>query len=152
MPEAKSAHEQKGKHPFSTDRPIDNARDDLLDRTKFAQSLAESIKGWRERDSLVLALHGPWGCGKTSIKNLVLESLGSDADKGLDVIEFAPWQWSSQSQIAEAFFRVYGETGSGLHFSHFYPFLLALLSQPSPDIKNPSPCRIYAEKKSVYRC
>jgi len=92
-------------HPFSADRPISVASEDLLDRTRFTESLANSIKGWREKDSLVVGLHGPWGCGKTSLKNLVLDALDANSKFAPDVIEFNPWQWSSQSQIAEGFFR-----------------------------------------------
>ena len=37
--------------------------------------LARAIAAWRERDSLVVALYGGWGSGKTSIKNMTLETL-----------------------------------------------------------------------------
>ena len=46
---------------FSPDRPIESESDDLLGRSTFARKLAEAINAWRERDSLVVALFGPWG-------------------------------------------------------------------------------------------
>jgi predicted KAP-like P-loop ATPase len=52
-----------------------------------------------------MALYGPWGIGKSSIKNMMLERLQS---KGIDapkVVEFNPWQWAAQDKLAEAFFR-----------------------------------------------
>ncbi len=45
------------------------------------------------------------GIGKSSIKNMMLEHLqrkGLDAPK---VVEFNPWQWAAQNELAEAFFR-----------------------------------------------
>jgi len=62
-------------NPFSADRPIRSKSEDLLGRSAFAESLAAVVEGWTGNDSLVVALYGPWGIGKTSIKNMVLENL-----------------------------------------------------------------------------
>jgi len=58
--------EENRKHPFSADRPITSAREDLLGRTGFAESLAAAIKGWKGNDSLVIALYGSWGSRKSA--------------------------------------------------------------------------------------
>lgn len=108
MTDAQHVNGPVGEHPFSADRPILQRDEDLLGRREFAEALADSIKGWRERDSLVLGIYGRWGTGKTSLKNMVLETLGGDKDKAPHIVEFNPWQWSSQTQIAEAFFREIG--------------------------------------------
>lgn len=95
-------------HRFSADRPIGSREEDLLERAPFADSLASAIKGWKGNESLVIALYGPWGSGKSSVKNMVLQSLRSaEADSPL-IVEFNPWQWSGQDQLAEAFFREIG--------------------------------------------
>lgn len=60
--------------PLSSDRPITSFAGDLLGRSKFAESLASAIKGWTDNDSLVIALYGPCGSGKSSI-NMAIESL-----------------------------------------------------------------------------
>jgi predicted KAP-like P-loop ATPase len=96
-----------GEHPFSADRPISSASEDLLGRAAFAQSLARAIGGWRQRDSLVIGLYGPWGEGKTSVKNMALESLRK-SHTGVSIVEFNPWQWSGQEQLASAFFDQIG--------------------------------------------
>src|SRR3972149_2544884 len=96
------------KHPFSADRPITSAKEDRLRRTVFAESLASAIKGWKGNDSLVLALYGSWGSGKSSIKNIVLESLRKSKKTCPEIVEFNPWQWAGQEQLAEAFFREIG--------------------------------------------
>lgn len=104
--EAGGAASDEPAHPFSADRPIASRRDDLLGRADFAESFAKAIEGWRHRDSLVVALYGAWGSGKTSLKNMTLDFLkGGDA---IDIIEFSPWEWASQEQIAEAFFDQIG--------------------------------------------
>ena len=95
-------------YPFSADRPINFGSEDLLGRGKFAASLGKAIKSWRGKDSLVLALYGPWGSGKSSVKNLLLESLRASPSDCPSILEFNPWQLASQSQITEAFFSEVG--------------------------------------------
>jgi hypothetical protein len=90
---------------FSADKPIRTKAADLLGRSSFAESLAAVVEGWGGNNSLVIALYGPWGIGKTSIKNMVLEHLDQRGSEGPTVVEFTPWQWAAQDQLAEAFFR-----------------------------------------------
>jgi predicted KAP-like P-loop ATPase len=75
---------------FSPDRPIESAAQDLLARSSFASLLAQKISEWRGRERLVIALYGPWGSGKSSVKNLILEKLAEEKYKPLDPIEFNP--------------------------------------------------------------
>ena len=103
------SEKNKGKkHQFSADRPIGSIEEDLLGRAPFAESLASAIKGWRGNESLAVALYGPWGSGKSSVKNMVLQTLRSAEANCPLIIEFNPWQWSGQNQLAEAFFREIG--------------------------------------------
>jgi predicted KAP-like P-loop ATPase len=92
-------------NPFSADRPIRSKSEDLLGRSAFAESLAAVVEGWTGNDSLVVALYGPWGIGKTSIKNMVLENLRRGGAGAPTIVEFNPWQWAAQDQLADAFFR-----------------------------------------------
>lgn len=62
-------------YSFASDRPIKKIDDDLLDRAEFAKDLASAISDWQSKDSLVIALHGEWGSGKSSIKNMTLSIL-----------------------------------------------------------------------------
>lgn len=96
------------KHKFSADRPITSHADDLLGVAGFAESLATSIRGWTGRDSLIVALYGPWGSGKSSIKNLAVEALRGDKEHSPSIVEFNPWQWAGQAQLAEGFFQEIG--------------------------------------------
>jgi predicted KAP-like P-loop ATPase len=99
---------EEPQHPFSSDRPIERKQDDSLGRTGFAFRIAESIRNWKGKDSLVIGLSGPWGSGKTSIKNLILEELNQESQASPHVFEFNPWQWASQGHIMEAFFKELG--------------------------------------------
>jgi Cdc6-like AAA superfamily ATPase len=94
---------------FSSDRPIESRDADLLDRKEFADYLADAVRGWTGKDSLVLALYGEWGSGKSSIKNMVLDSLKSDETTSPYIVEFDPWQWAGQEQLAQAFFSEIGK-------------------------------------------
>ena len=103
-----AATDTSGKHPFSSDRPIMSAKEDRLGRSNFSDYFAAAIRGWKGNDSLVIGLYGPWGSGKSSIKNMVLESLRKFKDDCPKILEFNPWQWAGQEQLAEAFFQEIG--------------------------------------------
>lgn len=53
---------------FADDRRIETHDQDLLGRSAFAKNLAAAIVGWKNKESLVIALMGAWGsdlpCGK----------------------------------------------------------------------------------------
>lgn len=103
------AHAQgrEGSCRLSADRPIGSRVEDLLGRTHFAESLASTIYSWRGKDSLVIALYGDWGSGKSSVKNMLRESLETHVPPPV-IVEFNPWEWAAQEQILEAFFREVG--------------------------------------------
>ncbi|MBL0317315.1 MAG: AAA family ATPase [Flavobacteriales bacterium] len=90
-------------HKFSADRPVEIIENDLLGRSGFAIDLAEAIMSWHGADSLVIALHGEWGSGKTSIKNMAMSVLKKRQNN--IVIEFSPWEWAAQDKISASFFN-----------------------------------------------
>lgn len=93
---------------FSADRPIASSKADRLGRTAFADALAERIRAWNGVESLVISLCGEWGCGKTSLKNMVLESLNKGRRLKMDVLQFNPWEISGHASVAAVFFRELG--------------------------------------------
>ena len=97
--------EPKNLHGFASDRPITTIEEDELDRSKFSSELADAIASWQGKDSLVVALHGSWGSGKSSIKNLALRRLKEISEDKPDVIEFSPWEWAAQDKITASFFE-----------------------------------------------
>jgi predicted KAP-like P-loop ATPase len=99
--------ERSKKHPFSSDRAIEEIPQDRLGRSFFASKLADGVCNWKQNDSLVLAIYGEWGMGKTSLKNLFKCHCKEKGDPY--IAEFNPWQWSAQDKIFEAFFKIIGE-------------------------------------------
>jgi len=93
---------------FSADRPISHRGEDRLARRSFAEAIAAAVRGWRGRDSVVIAIHGPWGTGKSSIKNMVVEALKEETQQPVAIAEFNPWQFGNRDQLAEAFFDEVG--------------------------------------------
>ena len=87
----------------NSDDAISGFADDLLQRTPFVDRLAAILKAAPERSSSVFALYGEWGSGKTSVKNLLLKRFAKDTDAPL-VVEFNPWEFSSQGELLKAFF------------------------------------------------
>ena len=95
-------------HHYSSDRPIRSKKDDVLKRAKFAERLADDLKSWEGNDSLVVALYGAWGSGKSSVKNMVLEAVRRKRARTIPVMEFNPWQLSGTGDIPATFFRELG--------------------------------------------
>jgi predicted KAP-like P-loop ATPase len=94
---------------ISADRPITSKSDDRLNRSAFAEAIAQVIWQWRSKPSLVIGLFGSWGSGKSSIKNLVVEALRDKDGEKIPIVEFSPWQVSGQEILFEVFFREIGE-------------------------------------------
>ncbi len=97
--------ESEDVHGFSSDRPIIRVEDDLLGRASFSTDLANAISSWHGNDSLVVALHGDWGSGKSSIKNMTVSKLENSGENKPDIIEFTPWEWAAQDKITASFFQ-----------------------------------------------
>lgn len=92
-------------HDFSADRPITSIDEDLLDRDQFAESLSKAIAGWKGKDSLVVALHGDWGSGKSSLKNMALSAFKNLKLETPFLVNFNPWEWAGQDKITKSFFE-----------------------------------------------
>jgi hypothetical protein len=89
--------------------PIEHLADDRLGRGDFAQLLARALAGNPERRSMVVALYGDWGSGKTSVLNLCFEALGklSQEQQPL-VVRFNPWWYSNTGELLAQFFEELG--------------------------------------------
>ena len=95
---------------FNPDQPIQSSEQDVLNRVPFAQSFAEAILNYIEKECLVLGLFGAWGSGKTSILNMALEHIvSSTQDKSNDdkpiIVKFNPWNYADQNQLITQFFK-----------------------------------------------
>ena len=95
---------------FKPDQPISKTDDDLLQRSPFARSLAESFIKYGDSHSIVTGLYGKWGSGKSSVINMCIEHIEELAkelpkkEKPI-VIKFNPWNYSDQNQLISQFFK-----------------------------------------------
>src|SRR5438132_1783485 len=84
------------------DEAITTASHDRLRRSEFAQALANQLLSATDH-GLVMALTGPWGSGKTSLLNLIDDTLRGQA--GIAVLRFNPWFFSGTEQLLAHFFQ-----------------------------------------------
>ena len=86
---------------YNSDFPISTQSEDALGRASYARNLARTITKYGIVDSLCIGLLGPWGCGKTSILNMMIEEI-KEIDReanSLLVIRFEPWNFTSTDQL-----------------------------------------------------
>lgn len=95
---------------FSTDKPISDFGEDILNREMFSKQLAQAILSYSDTDNFNISLCGKWGCGKTSIINMVIEEIELKSkniakDKKPIIIMFNPWNYSDRNQLISQFFQ-----------------------------------------------
>ncbi len=121
--------EPKDLHGFAADRPITTIEEDLLGRSGFSTDLANAMASWQGKDSLVVALHGNWGSGKSSIKNMALIQLENISEDKPTVMEFSPWEWAAQEKITASFFEEISKSVGRIDESESGKKLAALLKK-----------------------
>ncbi len=89
---------------YYTDEPITKPEEDAFGREIFVNNLANDINRWSGLGSLVLALYGPWGTGKSSVLNLLQKKI--EDEKSSEVIAFDPWYFNSTEQLIQTFFTI----------------------------------------------
>jgi predicted KAP-like P-loop ATPase len=70
---------------------------------RIPAAVAKVVGHWAGHNSLVLAIYGAWGSGKSSIKNMILDALNQQNAKTI-TLEFNPWEWAGQEKVFEGFF------------------------------------------------
>lgn len=96
---------------FSPDLPITTRADDLLGRAPFSRAFGKALLEYAHKESIVTALYGGWGSGKSSIINMARERIREQSNALEDdqkpvVLEFNPWNHSDQSHLILQFFKV----------------------------------------------
>jgi predicted KAP-like P-loop ATPase len=91
---------------FIYDKPIETEKDDFLGRKRFSQHLGKALLDWKEKESLVIAIYGEWGSGKSSVINLANEYIKTiENDNKPTTIEFNPWSFSEEKNLSTHFFN-----------------------------------------------
>jgi hypothetical protein len=88
------------------ERPIESCEEDELGRQPFVRRLASAlIDGQTSRSrGVVIGITGPWGSGKSSILNLLRESLKADHPEAV-VVSFDPWLISGRNDLISEFIK-----------------------------------------------
>ncbi|ASS56458.1 NTPase [Rhizobium leguminosarum bv. viciae] len=89
---------------IGADTPIRAAKHDLLRRGSFTKRIASILSQLSLEEGRIFAIRGPWGSGKSSLKNLVIEELAKEPN-GARWLEFNPWQWGEGDVISKALFQ-----------------------------------------------
>jgi len=112
---------------LSPDRPLNHPEDDILGYDRFAENLAVSLRKMTPLEGMVVAIHGPWGSGKSSVLNFVRHYLEEEPEEGIEepplTMRFSPWWFSGREDLTRLFFgqlrarlgdKTYGELKSRL--------------------------------------
>jgi hypothetical protein len=94
-----------------SDRALQPGEKDLLGRGAFVRNLAKILCNAPKGDSVVFALYGKWGEGKTSTLTLLdaeFEALKGNGEAVPTVIRFNPWVFSGRERLFAAFFEDIG--------------------------------------------
>lgn len=88
-----------------SERPIQIAADDLLDRLPFVERLRETLLNEPKTQArgIVVGITGAWGSGKSSILNMLERSLSELSSDPL-VVRFDPWLISNRDHLIGSFF------------------------------------------------
>ena len=89
---------------LEADQPIEHRQDDRLGRKAFAESVAQQIRNVPSGASFTVAVTGEWGSGKTSVINMVAETLECDSS-GIAVLRFNPWLFGGVGELVTRFFQ-----------------------------------------------
>ena len=89
---------------INPDLPIRKTIEDKLNRSTFAESLAKVMLDYSAPYSFSIGLYGKWGSGKTSLLNMVLETVEAN-NKDTVILRFNPWLCSDPNQLIAQFFK-----------------------------------------------
>src|SRR3954471_21916896 len=85
------------------DEPIDRQADDQLNRAGFARRVAEQILAGPPGRGFVVGIVAPWGSGKTSLLNLIVEEVEAKSDTV--ILRFDPWLFGRTDELVARFFH-----------------------------------------------
>ncbi|MHA6896390.1 KAP family P-loop NTPase fold protein [Ralstonia pseudosolanacearum] len=86
---------------LGADLPLTDPAEDEFGYAPFASQLAQAVVGNKNPQGLVLAVHGRWGSGKSSLLNFIKHDLKTlPEDKRPVLVEFNPWWFEGREQIA----------------------------------------------------
>lgn len=78
-----------------------------LKRNRFASQIAEVIQQMVPFEAFAIGICGPWGSGKTSLIEMIIENLKKNSTKREYLyVEFSPWFFNNSEMLITNFFSV----------------------------------------------
>jgi predicted KAP-like P-loop ATPase len=95
------------KQQYSADKAITSHVEDAYSRKGFAVQLANALADTELSGGYVVGLYSPWGYGKTSTLNMVIEQLETRANEKNDVVilKFNPWIFTTHENMVASLFN-----------------------------------------------
>lgn len=100
-PESSTKPKESGyvENTFISDRPLEPNDPDPLQLGSLARGLSRYVRHEKTRPPLAIAITGPWGCGKSSLMNL----LKCDCERfGLRPVWFNAWHYQQEDHLLAA--------------------------------------------------
>lgn len=88
---------------FISDTEITDCASDLLGTADRARNFAERVLNEGSSESVVFAIDGPWGVGKSSFVNFCIEYWNSNSAGAPVIFQFKPLRYESKKKILEKF-------------------------------------------------
>lgn len=92
---------------YFSDQPIISHAQDRFNRSAFASRIADTIATRIDPSSIVIGLFGPWGDGKTSVLEMMQETLHQYPK--VIVVRFNPWHFQTEDLLIRGFFATLAE-------------------------------------------
>lgn len=89
---------------LNADLPIEHGCDDILNRQTFSKNLAKVMLDYSSPDAFAIGLYGKWGSGKTSVLNMILETI-EEKSQDVIILRFNPWLCADSKQLITQFFK-----------------------------------------------
>ncbi len=85
-----------------TDEPLKSPGQDILGFAPFAERVADVIiKNKQVKESIVFAVYGKWGAGKTTFLNFITSYLNNQ--NTITIVNFNPWWFSGKEDLIRQF-------------------------------------------------
>ena len=101
-------------YEFQPDTPITRPDEDIFGYGAFANNIANCISKMKSPSGNVVAIHGPWGSGKSSMINMVDYKIRK-LDSSITIIPFKCWSYLTEEGVVSGFFQ---EIYYGLKSNH----------------------------------
>jgi predicted KAP-like P-loop ATPase len=92
---------------YSSDAPVQDPKDDRFDREPFARRIAETLVRRQDPASMVIAIYGAWGDGKTTVLNFIRDYLRKE--QSVVCVNFNPWRLDGEDALLTGFFATLAE-------------------------------------------